>query len=339
MLVGICATILVIFLLYQMRPVFAPLAFSFLVIAVVWPIQRELQTRVPKLIALAVSALVTFFIVTVFVSIVVWGFGRVGRYVVTEAAHFQALYGHAVGWLEQHGIVVASLWAEHFSMSWLIRLFQQVLSAINGTLSFSLVVLIYVVLGLLEVDDAARRLAAMKNQEVGRILLAGITETAEKLRRYMAVRSLMSLATGILVWGFASVTGLELAVEWGVIAFALNYIPFIGPFIATMFPTLFAVAQFQSWEMVVIVFACLNLIQFLVGSYLEPRIAGSTLAISPFVVLFSVFFWTSLWGLAGTFIGVPITIAVLTISKHSSSARWLTELFGESSSQAGQLKG
>jgi predicted PurR-regulated permease PerM len=200
-------------------------------------------------------------------------------------------------------------------------------------------VLIYVVLGLLEVDDAARRLAAMKNQEVGRILLAGITETAEKLRRYMAVRSLMSLATGILVWGFASVTGLELAVEWGVIAFALNYIPFIGPFIATMFPTLFAVAQFQSWEMVVIVFACLNLIQFLVGSYLEPRIAGSTLAISPFVVLFSVFFWTSLWGLAGTFIGVPITIAVLTISKHSSSARWLTELFGESSSQAGQLKG
>jgi predicted PurR-regulated permease PerM len=48
--------------------------------------------------------------------------------------------------------------------------------------------------------------------------------------------------------------------------------------------------------MAVAVFACLNLIQFLVGSYLEPQIAGSALSISPFVVLFAVFFWTSLWG-------------------------------------------
>ncbi len=147
----------------------------------------------------------------------------------------------------------------------------------------------------------------------------------------------MSVATGLLVWGFAYVTGLQLAAEWGVIAFALNYIPFIGPFVATMFPTIFAVAQFQSWEMAVLTFVCLNLIQFLVGSYIEPRIAGKALAISPFLVLFAVFFWTSIWGFAGTFIGVPMVIVLLTICSQFPSCRWVTELFGETSDEADAL--
>jgi predicted PurR-regulated permease PerM len=121
--------------------------------------------------------------------------------------------------------------------------------------------------------------------------------------------------------------GLELATAWGVIAFVLNYIPFIGPLIATVFPTLFAIAQFGSWQLAVMVFLCLNLIQFLVGSYFEPRIAGATLSVSPFLVLFAVFFWSFLWGISGAFIGVPIVIAVLTICEHNESTQWVATLF------------
>jgi AI-2 transport protein TqsA len=146
----------------------------------------------------------------------------------------------------------------------------------------------------------------------------------------MWVRTLMSVMTGLLVWGFAALVGLPLAAEWGVIAFALNYIPFIGPFVATLFPTLFAIAQFESWQMAVVVFACLNLIQFLVGSYLEPRIAGNALSISPFLVLFAVFFWTFVWGIAGAFIGVPIVIAALTLCAQHPSSRWIADLLGGS---------
>lgn len=326
----ICATILLIFLLHQMRPVFAPLAFALLVIAIVWPVQRTLQQRLPKLVALALSALLTFLIVTIFASLIAWAFGRIVRDVAGNAAHFQMLHDQAVLWLEQRGVVVAGVWAEYFNMAWLVRIAQQLLSTINSTLSFSLVVVVYVILGLLEVDASARRLNAMTNRDLGQGLFAGIAGTGVKLRRYMAVRSLMSAATGILVWAFASVAGLQHAMEWGSIAFVLNYVPFIGPFVATIFPTLFAAAQFQSWEMVAIVFVCLNLIQFLIGSYLEPRIAGSALSISPFMVLFSVFFWTSLWGLAGAFIGVPVTIGLLTVCGQFQSSRWVVEMFGVS---------
>src|ERR1700690_1781125 len=113
----------------------------------------------------------------------------------------------------------------------------------------------------------------------------------------MEVRTLMSLATGVLVGAFAWIAGLPFALEWGVIAFALNYIPFIGPFVATLFPTLVAMTQFGSWEAVVGVFVCLNIIQFVVGSYIEPRVSGAMLAMSPTVVLLAVFLWTYLWGL------------------------------------------
>jgi predicted PurR-regulated permease PerM len=142
----------------------------------------------------------------------------------------------------------------------------------------------------------------------------------------MLVRSVMSILTGSVVWSFALLAGLELATAWGVIAFVLNYVPFIGPLVATVFPTLFAIAQFESWRLAVVVFLGLNLIQFLIGSYFEPRIAGAALSISPFLVLFSVFFWSFLWGISGAFIGVPIVIALLTICEHHESTRWVAIL-------------
>jgi predicted PurR-regulated permease PerM len=160
------------------------------------------------------------------------------------------------------------------------------------------------------------------------VLLDGSAAIALKFRRYMLIRTVMSLATGILVWALATSSGLQLAIEWGVIAFVLNYIPFIGPFIATIFPTLFALAQFESWQAALAMFVGFNVIQFVIGSYIEPRVSGSALAISPFLVLFSVFLWTYLWGFFGAFIGVPISIAVLTLCAQHPSTRWVADLFG-----------
>jgi len=327
-MVGIGIAILVVAALGVAQPVFAPLTFALFIIAIVWPLQARLQARLPKLLALAVSMLATIVVIGAFAWVITWAFSRVGRYIVTDAARLQLLYNQMTEWLEGHGIVVSSLWIEHFNVGWLIAVFQQVTYRINGMLSFSLVVLVYIILGLMEVDAAARRLRGMKNEEAGRVLMTGGARTAGKFRRYLLVRTLMSVVTGILVWVFISLCGLPLAQEWGVIAFALNYIPFIGPLVATVLPTLFAVAQFEAWQNAILVFGCLNLIQFVIGSYLEPRIAGSILSMSPFMVLFAVFFWTFLWGIAGAFIGVPIVIAALTICEQHESSRWVAELFG-----------
>src|SRR5262249_46066535 len=161
-------------------------------------------------------------------------FGRVGRWLVSDGGRFQQLYEQTVAWLEARGIGVASLWAEHFNLRWLIRVAQEVTARLRTTVGFWLVALVYVMLGLLEVDDFGRRVRAFPNPLVARVLLEGGALSAAKLRRYMLIRTLMSIATGALVWVLAALAGLQFAAEWGVIAFVLNYIPFIGPFFATL---------------------------------------------------------------------------------------------------------
>src|ERR1700712_703034 len=142
--VGISAAVLLIAALMVAKPIFAPLTFALLVIAIVWPLQAGLQKRLPKLVALAISMLATIVVLAAFGWTIAWAFSRVGRYIVTDAARFQSLYTDLETWLEAHDIVVASLWAEHFNVGFMLRAFQQVASRVNGALSFSIVVVIYV---------------------------------------------------------------------------------------------------------------------------------------------------------------------------------------------------
>jgi len=208
-IVGVGTAILVVATPGVAQPVFAPLTVAFIK-AIVWPLHAKLQKLLPKLVALAISVLVTIVVIGAFAWVITWEPNRVGRYIVADAARFQLLYNQMTEWLEGHGIVVENVWSEHFNVGWVLRLFQEITTRVNGTLSFSLVVLIYVILGLTEVDDAARRLRGMKNQEVGRVLLVGGSRTPAKFRRYLLVRSLMSVVTGTLVWWFISLCGLRL---------------------------------------------------------------------------------------------------------------------------------
>ena len=82
--------------------------------------------------------------------------------------------------------------------------------------------------------------------------------------------------------------------------------------------------------MALIVLAGMSLVQFSIGNYIEPLLAGSALAVSPFMVLFAVFFWTLLWGIPGAFIGVPMTMALLVMCEQSASTRWISTLLSHS---------
>lgn len=326
--VALIAAVAVAVAAQQASVVFAPLTFGLFIIALVWPMQAVLQERIPALAALFVTVIVAVVVGLAFASLLVWGFGGVGRSVIANSSRYQEILDAAVAWLERRDISVAGLLAQHFNMVWMLRWGQQITGYINSTLSFWLFTLVYVILGLMEIEDLRRKVEARLEPDSANVLLLATADVAHNFRRYMVVRTQMSLATGALVAAFAWAAGLHLAAEWGVIAFTLNYIPFLGPFVATLFPTLFAMAQFASWKDVLSTFMCLNLIQFVIGSYVEPRVSGYALAISPTVVLFAVFFWAFLWGLYGAFIGVPIAIAALTFCRHYPSTQWIAGLLG-----------
>jgi predicted PurR-regulated permease PerM len=122
--------------LAQASTVFAPLALALFIIAIVWPLQHWLEMRMPKLLALGVTILLTVSVGLAFASLVVWGFGRVFRSIVSDPTRYQAIYDSAVTWLDAHGISIAGLWAEHFNVRWLLRASQLVTGRVNTTLTF-----------------------------------------------------------------------------------------------------------------------------------------------------------------------------------------------------------
>lgn len=326
-MIGSIATgILVLALLYVAQSIFAPLIFSLFVIALVWPCQAALQRWLPKLVALLITLIVTMTVIIAIGSAVAWGFGNLAQWLFVNADRFQAVYVDWTNWLEERGLAVAGPLADRFDVAWLVGFVQGMAGRLNSFAGFALLVFIFVMLGLLEVEDFKKRLVSPEAQPHGMRILTANREIGAKLRRFMTVRTFASILTGLVVWLFALGAGLELATAWGAIAFALNYIPFLGPFVATALPTLFAIAQFEKWQSVVLIFASLNVIQFIIGSYLEPRLTGASLAISPFAVIFAVFFWSFMWGISGAFIGVPILISFIVYCAGTPSGKWIATL-------------
>lgn len=331
---AICAIVAVHAAAYFLRSLLAPVVFSIFVVAVVWPLQRAFSRRMPHGAALVATLLVTIAVIATLGFLVAWAFSLVGSWLIQNAGRFQALYLQAVDWFEGHGIAVKTIVETNFGSSWISGIVREIGGHGYSLITFVIIVFAFTVLGLLEVEPLRANVERLGNPKLRQAILQPASEICAKYQRYMKVRTQMSLLTGAVVWGFALFAGIELTTAWGVLAFVLNYIPFIGPLIATLAPALFALAQFESFPLALGVLVCLNAIQFFIGSYLEPRVAGAQLSLSPFLVLFAVFFWSALWGATGAFIGVPILIAILTICSANEDLRWISDLFGGDASKS-----
>ncbi len=325
-LLAVITTVMAGVALYFGQTVFAPVLFALFVIAIVWPVQKFLQRFIPAGLAMLITSVLTLVVVMALSYMVIIGFTRAAQWMAGNTARFQEIYLEIMAALEEQGIATSGLVSSQVNAGALIRVLQNVALGVNALAGFTLVILVYVILGLLEVGVSRAKLVQLSRTPAAANFLSACEQIATKLRRYMLVRSVISALTGVLVWLFAWAMGLDLAAEWGMIAFVLNYIPFIGPVVATVLPTIFALVQFESWQAGVGTLVGMNLIQFICGSYLEPRVTGTQLSMSPFLVLFSIFLWSFLWGIPGAFIGVPVMIAVLTICAQDPRSRWVAEL-------------
>ena len=230
-------------------------------------------------------------------------------------------------WLEEHDIFVLGLITDNVYTASMIKVFRAIAVRVNTVLAFSAIVLIYVIMGLAETEAFQKKLALGEEHSTGRRLLTAGKQISEKFQKYMLVRTVACIVTGLAVWLFVRLMGLELATAWGVLSFALNHLPYIGPLIVTVLPALMAFIQTGSTETAFIVLFGLLVLQFVIGSYLEPVFSGSALAISPSLVMLATLLWTFLWGALGAFLGVPLAIATLTICEQFPSTRWIADLF------------
>lgn len=322
----IMTVLLVLAVCKYAQAVVEPLVFGLFIIEIVWPMQKMLQSRIGKGPALAITALVTIAVGLVLLSVLIWGGRQIATWVVDNVDRIQDSIISSTAWLEAHDIFVFTLLSDHFDAAAIMRLVSTVATRVNTILAFAAIVFIYVILGLGETEAITRRIAALKNREASERLITAGRRIGAKFRTYMLVRTVASVATGVAVWVFVRFMGMEMAGACGVLAFALNYLPYIGSFIVTALLPVFAFVQFGSFETPLLVLLGISFIQFVTGSYLEPIFSGSALAISPPLVLFSITLWTYLWGALGAFLGVPLAIAALTLFEEFPATHWMADI-------------
>ncbi|WP_420461187.1 AI-2E family transporter [Neolewinella sp.] len=200
----------------------------------------------------------------------------------------------------------------------LALVFAGVTSAAKGVA----LVLLYVLFFLVEQGSFPRKLRALGLDMRSSTRFAFVLqEINTAMRTYLGVKTLTSIATAVLCFIIFQVIGLDYALFWAFLIFLFNYIPTIGSITATALPALLALVQFDTLTPFLVVVIGVTIVQLLVGNIIEPRLMGSTLNISPLVVVLSLILWSMLWGIVGMLLSVPITVAIIIITAQFPQTR------------------
>ncbi|MEQ9812847.1 MAG: AI-2E family transporter [Azospirillaceae bacterium] len=185
-------------------------------------------------------------------------------------------------------------------------------------------IIIYVAFIAFETSYFQRKINLMVGNPERRAATAALIRRIQAdIRTYVLVKTVMSVLTGGITWIVLMIVGLDFAFLWGFIIFLLNYIPTIGSLLGALFPALMAMLQFGGGGIALLLLLILGFTQFFIGNVLEPRVMGSSLNLSPLVVMLSLALWGMLWGITGMLLCVPITvIAVIVLANFPSTRNW-----------------
>ncbi len=196
--------------------------------------------------------------------------------------------------------------------------------AVLGRGVIVVVTLTFILLEATELEHKLKVAFGTDSQPAGPFAGAG-----EKVTRYLLIKTIVSAITGVAAGLLCRFAGLEFWVMWGVIAFMLNYIPTIGSILAAIPPMLLALVQIELGPTLGIG-AGYVIINVALGNFIEPRLMGQSLGLSPLIVFLSLVFWGWLWGPVGMLLCVPLTVMAKLVLESNDETRWLAVLLGSS---------
>ncbi len=186
--------------------------------------------------------------------------------------------------------------------------------SLSNFLSQAMMILIYLLFIFLETDNFKLKIDALFPQSLNKKKFIATLENIEtSLSRYFRVKTQMGLLIAFLAFIVLYFIGVDAPLLWAFLIFILNYIPTIGPIIATLFTGIFSLLQFGEFFPFIMILLIIGGIQQVVGNFIEPKLMGKHLNISPLVALVSLAVWGEIWGVMGMLLSVPITVIIIII--------------------------
>lgn len=204
------------------------------------------------------------------------------------------------------------------------------LTTISNAGSVVVAAALYAIFILAELDglpDKTRK--ALGQTEQAERTLKVVQKINERIGGYLATKTLvnviLSLVSYVVLWGL----GIEFPAFWAILIGLLNYIPYIGSVIGVLFPVTLSLVQFASFGHTALALILLMIPQVVIANFLEPKVLGKSVNLSPFFVLLSLAIWTALWGMMGAILAVPLTAMVLIILAEIPAAHFIAVMMSE----------
>jgi predicted PurR-regulated permease PerM len=213
----------------------------------------------------------------------------------------------------------------HLDGGKVMALAASLLKGLGGGITHGAVTLFFVIFILVEAGSFPVKLHAALGDAQPH--LAKFHALAGSIRRYLAIKTWISLASGVVIFVWVWLFGLNYALLWGLLAFLLSYIPTVGAIIASVPAILLALVELGFGKAAVLA-AGIVAFNLILGKAIEPRFMGHGLGLSPLAVLVSLFGWGWVLGPVGLFLSVPLTLTLKIILESDPQTHWLAVLLG-----------
>lgn len=316
------------------KGVFVPIVFSILVVYVIEGMSTLtarvplVGPRLPRPLNYTISALVIAWALAAIASLVA---GSLGNITSLAPQYATSLLNTIQEVAARLGIEATPTWEtlrrDVLAQVNTQRLIGSTVISVTSIVSGLVVVLLYVAFLLMERSAFSAKLANLSRDprriaHVQRL----IGHVNDRIGTYLALKTAVSAAQGLVSWIILALFGVEFAAFWAVLIGLLNYVPYIGSVLGVALPVAFATMQFADLNQVLLILLALAASQFVIGFFLDPYLMANSLNLSPFVILASLAVWSALWGIAGAFLAVPITACVALVCAEFESTRWFAVL-------------
>jgi predicted PurR-regulated permease PerM len=300
----------------------------FLAILCATPLRWLTAHRVPRVLAVILLVIVVLAVASVIGGILGTTIVDLSRSAPRYEAGFQEQLGSVVAFMDRFGLPVSrETITAYFDPSRLFNLTTTLLASIGQVLTNGALILLTMVFALLEMSHFPLKIQAAFGAADANDAQRSFADIGLSVRRYVALKTVISLGTGVGVYVWLQVLGLDYAILWGVVAFLLNFVPNIGSFIAAIPAVLLAFIQLGPGAAVVAALGFL-LVNVIFANILEPRVMGYGVGLSTLVVFVSLVFWGWVLGPVGMLLSVPLTVIFRIVLETNDTTRWLAILLG-----------
>ena len=315
-------------------PIALPFALSLLLAILSLPLLLWLQDkRVPTTLAVLLTVLASIVCLGAIVLIVGGSVQSFTREAPKYADRLQQMNAALLAWLQSKGIEVSpEIARDVINPGRAMAFVGQMFNSLASVLSNFVLVIITTIFILFEITQFPQKLRLVLDRQDSDS--DTFTKIIVDVQRYLGIKTLISLATGILIGVWVAILGVDFPILWGLLAFLFNYIPNLGSILAAVPTLLLALVQLGPGAAALVGLGYLA-VNMVLGTFVEPYFMGRKLGLSTLVIFLSLVFWGWVWGPVGMLLSVPLTMVVKILLENSENFRWVAVLLAPTPAQDG----